>query len=341
MTKNSARRRGSKKSRVLLQTKDFKGYYRGMFGVVHGVDGVSITIKKGERVAIAGESGCGKSTFLDLLTGTPPLLLHYENGEAEIGGYNVWKISPEVLRKEVKCKHMAYVPQAAMSNLNPVWRLREFIAEMLTERAGRKYSAAEAREIATDHFEKLGLDKRVLDLYPHELSGGMKQRATIAISTLTKPKLLMVDEPTSALDVTSQKAMIKMLLEIQRKGIVESILCVSHDLGVLRQLCNRLIIMYCGKFVEEGKMGDVVEKPLHPYSQALLASMVPLEEDVKNRSLLSIPGRPPDLRNPPPGCRFHPRCEKCMEICRSREPPTIKRKGRRVKCWLYSRGRSK
>ena len=341
MAKKGARRTGSKRSRVLLRTKDFKGYYRGTFGVVHGVDRVSITIKKGERVAIAGESGCGKSTFLDLLTGTPPPLLHYEGGEAEIGGYDVWEISPEVLRKEVKCECMAYVPQAAMSNLNPVRRLREFIATMLTERTGRKHSADEAREIAADHFEKLGLDKHVLDVYPHELSGGMKQRATIAISTMARPKLLLVDEPTSALDVTSQKAMIKMLRDIQRKGVVESILCVSHDLGVLRQLCNRLIIMYCGKFVEEGKMSDVVEKPLHPYSQALLASMVPLERRIKRRSLLSIPGRPPDLRNPPPGCRFHPRCAKCMEICRSREPPTIKKKSRSVKCWLYSRGRSK
>ncbi|MBA7605602.1 Oligopeptide transport ATP-binding protein OppD [subsurface metagenome] len=228
-----------------------------------------------------------------------------------------------------------------LNSLNPVKRVREFIADMLKERTGRKHSVNEAREMAADHFEKLGLDKNVLDVYPHELSGGMTQRAITAISTLANPKLLITDEPTSALDVTSQKRMIELMIEIQRKGIIKSLMCISHDLSALNQLCDRIIIMYGGKFVESGKMDEVINNPLHPYTRALMDSLLPLERQTKNKSLTSIPGVVPDLRNPPPGCRFHNRCEKCTEICRSTEPPTIEKKGRSVNCWLYSRGRSK
>lgn len=327
--------------RALLRVEDLRGCYRGTFGVVWGVDGVSLTVDRGERVGIAGESGCGKSTFAKLITGTPGPLLHYASGKVEIDGMDVWNISPEKLRKEVKCKRMAYVPQAALESLNPVIRIREFISDMLEERTGRKYSDDEVRKIAGVHFEKLGLSGRVLDSYPFELSGGMRQRAIVAISTLANPKLLIVDEPTSALDVTSQKLMIKMLIDLRREGIVESILAIAHDLGALRQLCDRIAIMYGGKIVEIGKMDEVVKKPLHPYTQGLMASLLPLERRTKYESLKGIPGAPPDLRNPPPGCKFHPRCEKCMDICKSKEPPTIKKYGRKVACWLYRGGRSK
>ncbi len=328
-------------NKTLLQVKDLKGYYRGTFGVVHAVDGVSLKISEGERIGIAGESGCGKSTFAQLVTGTTTPLLHYEGGEVKVDGFDVWKISPEKLRKDVKCKLISYVPQAMLNSLNPVKKVREFIADMLKERTGRKHSVNEAREMAADHFEKLGLDKNVLDVYPHELSGGMTQRAITAISTLANPKLLITDEPTSALDVTSQKRMIELMIEIQRKGIIKSLMCISHDLSALNQLCDRIIIMYGGKFVESGKMDEVINNPLHPYTRALMDSLLPLERQTKNKSLTSIPGVVPDLRNPPPGCRFHNRCEKCTEICRSTEPPTIEKKGRSVNCWLYSRGRSK
>ena len=322
---------------VLLRIENLRGCYKGAFGIVWGVDGVSLTVSKGERVGIAGESGCGKSTLAKLITGTPGPLLHYEGGKVEIDGIDVWKISPEKLRKDVKCKRMAYVPQAALNSLNPVIRLREFITDLLEERTGRKYSDDEVRKIAGIHFEKLGLSKRVLDSYPFELSGGMMQRAIVAISTLANPKLLIVDEPTSALDVTSQRLMIKMLIELHRKGIVESILAIAHDMGALRQLCDRIAIMYGGKIVEIGKMDEVVEKPLHPYAKGLMASLLPLERQTRHKSLTSLPGAPPDLRNPPPGCKFHPRCERCMDICRSKEPPTIKKDGRVVACWLYRR----
>jgi len=325
----------------LLVVKDLKGYYRGTFGVVHAVDSVSLNVGEGERVGIAGESGCGKSSFAQLITGTTTPLLHYEGGDVIADGFNIWKIPPETLRKEVKCERLSYVPQAMLNSLNPVRRVREFIADMLKERTGRKHSVDEASKIAAEHFEKLGLDARVLDVYPHELSGGMMQRAIIAISTMASPKLLITDEPTSALDVTSQRRMIELMIDIQRKGIIKSLVCISHDLAALNQLCDRIVIMYAGTFVEEGKADDVINRPLHPYTRALMDSLLPLEPETKDKSLSSIGGVVPDLRNPPPGCRFHPRCEKCMKICTYREPPEIKKKDRVVRCWLYSRGRSK
>ena len=327
-------------SEVVLRTEELKGYYRGTFGIVHGVDGVSVTVKKGERLGLAGESGCGKTTFAELLTGTPVPLLYYEGGIVQVEDYDVWHIPPEVLRKDVKCKLMSYVPQAALNSLNPTLRIKRFFADMLRERTGKKYSPNEAREMLSDHFERLNLDSRVLDLYPHELSGGMKQRVTIAISTYAKPSLLIVDEPTSSLDVTSQKAMMKMLLDIHREGIIESMVVVSHDLGMLRQLCNRLAIMYAGRFVEVGRTDDVVSDPLHPYTRLLLNSLLPLERWTKSGKLKSIPGRHPDLRYPPPGCRFHPRCPRRMDICTSARPPTVEKNGRHISCWLYCEGSS-
>jgi len=320
----------------LLVVKDLKGYYRGTFGVIRAVDGVSLQVGESDRVGIAGESGCGKTSFAQLITGTTTPLLHYESGEVIADGFNIWKIPPETLRKEVKCKRLSYVPQAMLNSLNPVRRIREFIADMLRDRTGRKYSVEEASEIAAEHFEKLGLDKRVLDVYPHELSGGMMQRAIIAISTMASPKLLITDEPTSALDVTSQRRMIELMMDIQRKGIIKSLVCISHDLAALNQLCDRIVIMYAGEFVEEGKADDVINNPVHPYTRALMNSLLPLEPQTKDKLLSCIGGVVPDLRNPPPGCRFGPRCEKCTKRCLETEPPTIEVRGRIVKCYPES-----
>jgi len=326
---------GEKKDKNLLLVKDLRGYYRGIFGVVHAVDGVSLQVGEGERVGVAGESGCGKSSFAQLITGTATPLLHYESGIVRVGGYDIWKISPEVLRKKVKCELISYVPQAMLNSLNPVKKVKEFIADMFRERTGHKYSVKKAREMAADHFERLGLDVSVLDLYPHELSGGMMQRSIIAISTMATPKLLITDEPTSALDVSSQKRVIKMMIDIQRRGIIKSLVCISHDLSVLNQLCNRIVIMYAGEFVESGENEDVIKHPLHPYTKALMDSLLPLERETKYKPLLSILGVVPDLRDPPPGCRFRDRCEKRTGACKVGDPPEIVKEKRIVKCWLY------
>lgn len=327
-------------SDYLLTVKELKGYYRGSFGVVHGVDGATFSIAKGEVLGLAGESGCGKSTIAVLVTGTPGPMLYFEGGEVMIEGIDIYNIPPERLRTEVKCQRLSYVPQAAADSLNPVKKIRVFIADVVKERTGKRLPKDEVRKIAGKRFRELGLDERVLDLYPYELSGGMTQRVIIAISTLWNPKLLVVDEPTSALDVTSQKRMTETLLNLKRAGIVESILYISHDIAALRQLCDRCLIMYCGKIVEAGKMDEIIFNPLHPYTEKLISSIVSYEpaRRKKGGQLESIPGRPPDMRNPPSGCRFHPRCGKCEQICMTEDPPLTTRAGREIWCWLYKDG---
>nr|MDO8132999.1 ABC transporter ATP-binding protein [Candidatus Njordarchaeum guaymaensis] len=321
----------------LLEIQDLKGYYRGIFGVVRAVDGVSLTVDSGEVVGLAGESGCGKSTLAQLCSGSPTPLLHYESGKILVDGSDINKISPEVLRTEVKCKRMSYIPQASMDSLNPVKRIRDFVMDVVRERTGKKPSKAEVLTMAGDHFEKLGLERRVLDRYPHELSGGMKQRVVIGISTLWNPKLLIIDEPTSALDVTTQRLVIISLVSLKKAGIIKSMLFVSHDITVLGQLCDRCAVMYGGKIVEIGSMNGILDNSLHPYTSALISSVVSYDpERMGKGGLKSIPGSPPDLRDPPPGCRYHPRCEKCMDICRVKEPPLNAIENRRdVACWLY------
>lgn len=322
----------------LLEIEELKGYYRGTFGVVHGVDGVSLTLDTGEIMGLAGESGCGKSTLAELVSGSPPPLLHYEGGKILVDGYDIYHIDTEVLRTEVKCKRMSYVPQASMESLNPVKRIRNFVMDVVKERTGKQPSREEVLKMAGDHLKKLGLERWVLDRYAFELSGGMKQRVVIGISTLWNPKLLIIDEPTSALDVTSQKRMIKSLLDLKQAGTIESMLYISHDITSLRQLCDRCAIMYCGKIVETGDMDDIINNPLHPYTRGLICSVISYDPKGKEKGGLEcIPGEHPDLRNPPPGCRFHPRCPDAMELCKTREPLVIKAtKGKReVSCWLY------
>ena len=324
-------------SKHVLEVKSLRGYYRGVFGVVRAVDGVSLAVDDGEVVGLAGESGCGKSTLAQLCSGSPNPLLHYESGEILIDGSDIHKIDPEVFRTEFKCKRMSYVPQASMDSLNPVKRVRDFVMDVVRERTGRKPSKEEVLRMAGDHFEKLGLERWVLDRYPHELSGGMKQRVVIGISTLWNPKLLTIDEPTSALDVTTQKLVIVSLANLKKVGIIRSILFVSHDITVLGQLCDRCAVMYGGKIAEVGSMNGILYNSLHPYTSALISSVVSYDpERLGKGGLRSIPGSPPDLRDPPSGCRYHPRCEKRMEICDAKEPPlNAVEGGRAVACWLY------
>jgi peptide/nickel transport system ATP-binding protein len=327
----------------ILEVEDLRGYYRGVFGVVRAVDGVSFSLDRGKIMGIAGESGGGKSTLAQLVSGSPPPLLHHEGGRILVDGIDIYNIDSEELRTEVKCKRMSYVPQASMESLNPVKRIRDFIFDVVGQRTGRRVSSRERKEevleMASNHIKTLGLDKQVLDLYPHELSGGMKQRIVIAISTLWNPKLLIIDEPTSALDVTSQKHMIKALLNLKQIGIIESMLYISHDLTSLRQLCDECMVMYAGKIVEIGDMDGTIDDPLHPYSRLLTAAIASYDPKGRRKGeLQSIPGSPPDLRNPPAGCRFHPRCPFVMDICKTKEPPMfmVENEKRGASCWLLS-----
>jgi peptide/nickel transport system ATP-binding protein len=324
---------------ISIRVQNLKGYYRGSFGVIHAVEDVSLVVRRGDILGLAGESGCGKSTLLKLLIGVPEPPLSYEGGEVKLEGYDIWKMDYGTLRKKVLGKCVSYVPQSSCDALNPVLRIRQFIADLLKEQTGHNYSAKEIREMLVSHFASLGLDKRILDLYPHELSGGMKQRSVVAISTYLKPSILLLDEPTSALDVTSQKRLIEMLASLYQEGITKTIVISAHDLAILRQICNRIAIMYAGKIVEVGKMDDVVGDPLHPYTELLINSLMPLERRIKTKKLTALGGRPPDLRVPPQGCRFNPRCPSRMDVCMSKEPSMIEEDERLVACWLHCGGR--
>jgi len=327
-------------SEYILKVKNLKGYYKGSFGIVQGCDGVSIDVKRGEIVGIAGESGCGKSTLAELISGTPRPVLYFEEGMVEVDGFNVYEIDPEVLRTQIKCQRMSYVPQANLESLNPIKKIGNFIIDVVKQRTGEERpNLKDVLQMAGDHFERVGLNRDILQKYPHELSGGMKQRAVIAISTLWNPKLLIIDEPTSALDVSSQQRMIRMLFELMQNKIIEAILFISHDIAALRQLCTRAIIMYSGRIIEEADMDDIIYYPLHPYTKGLVASFVAYNPDGSRPKLTSIPGSHPSHMNPPPGCRFHPRCTECMEKCKTIEPPMFAlQKGRKVKCWLFDTG---
>jgi peptide/nickel transport system ATP-binding protein len=296
-------------------------------------------VDSGEVMGLVGESGCGKSTLAQLCSGSPNPLLHYESGEILVDGSDIYKIDPEVFRTEVKCERMSYIPQASMDSLNPVKRIRDFIIDVERERRGKRHVEHDALKSAGDHLEELGLDRWVLDRYPHELSGGMKQRVVIAISTLYHPELLIIDEPTSALDVTTQRLVIKTLVNMKKVGIIKSMLFISHDITVLGELCDGCAVMYGGKIVEVGSMNSILESPLQPYTRALISSVVSYDpERMGKGGLKSIPGSPPDLRDPPPACRFHPRCEYAMDICQIKEPPLeAVKNGTRVACWLYPR----
>jgi peptide/nickel transport system ATP-binding protein len=328
----------------LLDIQDLRGSYRGVFGVVRAVDGVSLTVDSGEVMGLAGESGCGKSTLAQLCSGSPSPLLHYESGKVLIDGVDIYKIDPEVLRTQIKCQQMSYVPQASMDSLNPVKRIRDFIVDVVRERTGKKPKKKEVFKDAGDHLEELGLDRNVIDHYPHELSGGMKQRVVIGISTLCHPRLVIIDEPTSALDVTTQKLVIKSLIDLKRMEIIESMLFISHDITVLGQLCDKCAVMYGGKIVEIQSMDGILNNPRHPYTRALISSVVSYDPTRMGKGgLTSIPGGPPDLRKPPPACRFHPRCPFVMDICKIEEPPlkepsikTAETLGK-VACWLWYR----
>lgn len=327
-------------SEVLI-TKDLRGQYRASFGTIYAVDGVSIKVKRGEILGLVGESGCGKSTFLKLLTGVIDPPLYYERGEVIIIGkegerYSIYSMQIDDLRRKVAGKLISYVPQSTFDALNPCQRIRDFIADMLREHTGKKYSSDDIHRMLRGHFNTLGLNEDVLDKYPHELSGGMKQRTVIGISTYLKPAILLLDEPTSALDVSSQRRLIELLVNLHKKKTIETMVISSHDITILRQMCDRIAVMYAGKLVELGDTESIIYDPLHPYTRGLINSFLPLEEDIRYKRLTGIPGRPPELTSRITNCRFYPRCTQAMDVCKLKEPPILENENHRfVACWLY------
>ncbi len=300
---------------TILEVRDLRTKYITRFREdIYAVDGVSLKIEEGKSLGVAGESGCGKSTLALSLMGYyfPPL--HYTSGDIIVNGRNITALDPDTTRKNVLGKEVAYIPQAAMNALNPTRRIIKFIQDVIKAHIP-EMSKQEVRELATERFRILGLPEKVLDQYAVELSGGMKQRTVIAISTILSPKVLIADEPSSALDVTSQKMVIKMLRDLMEKGYIKSMIFITHELPLLYNVTDDIMVMYAGQIVERGSAKDMVFDPKHPYSKGLMGSIIVPEPGTRELELVAIPGTPPNLKNPPKGCRFAPRCKYAEDEC--------------------------
>ncbi|MCE4605198.1 MAG: ABC transporter ATP-binding protein [Desulfurococcales archaeon] len=315
----------------MLQVEDLRVYYKTLRGYVKAVDGVSFTLSKGEILGIAGESGSGKSTLVNYIILPKPPMVRIA-GSIIYMGRDIAKATREELAK-IRYTGISIVPQYAMDALSPTKRIRAIIRDLTRGRADE-----DVEEKARERLKMVGLPVDVLEKYPIELSGGMRQRVVLVVSTLLDPDVLIADEVTSALDVTMQRAVLEMLADFRDTGIVRSIILVSHDIAALYQVADRIMIMYAGKIAEIGPAAEVIDDPLHPYTRALVNSVPRIGVRYRVRRLTGLKGEPPRLVNPPNGCRFHPRCSKAEERCRSMEPPPASIRGRRVYCWLYTGG---
>ncbi|MFW5490630.1 MAG: ABC transporter ATP-binding protein [Desulfovibrio sp.] len=319
----------------VLSIRDLHTQFHTSRGVAQAVNGVSLDIGTGEMVALVGESGCGKTMVALSVMGlvpSPPGLI--ASGEILFKGRDLVGMSEHDLRS-VRGNHIGMVFQEPMTSLNPVFRIGEQIAEVL--RLHKGMNRKQALEAAARHLNEVGIPSPVerLQSYPHELSGGMRQRVMIAMALACGPELLLADEPTTALDVTIQAQIMGLLDNLRRKHGL-SVLLITHDLGVVAGTCDRAAIMYAGNIVERADVVSLFHEPLHPYTRGLLASVPRLDDP--ERRLASIPGTVPSLLQLPSGCRFHPRCSQAMDICREKTPPEFELgPGRRVACWLHGK----
>lgn len=322
----------------LLEVKDLKTYFHTFKGVVKAVDGVSFTLKKGEILGVVGESGCGKSVtgFSILKMIDPPG--KYESGKIFFDGENLLD-KTEAEMSAIRGDKISMIFQDPMTSLNPLYTIGDQIMETL-ELHQKNLSKEERWNKAISLLKQVGIpspEERMKE-YPHQFSGGMRQRVIIAIALATKPELIIADEPTTALDVTVQAQIVRQLEQLVRKEH-SSLILISHDLALVSQIAENIIVMYCGRVVEKGTMEDVVFHPKHPYTQGLLNS-IPDMNDQKER-LQPIKGIVPSMFNLPKGCRFAPRCSKCMKICQEKQPEMkVLDETHSVCCHLFSEGRS-
>jgi peptide/nickel transport system ATP-binding protein len=328
----------------LLKMEDVRAYYRtevyGISRSVRAVDGVSMELHKNEIYGVAGESSCGKTTLIKVISGTvkPPLRIesgsiHYNFGAFQM---DMRKIDAEEMRQNVRWKEISYVMQGSMSVLNPVRKIIRSFEDIVGTHQGIPDKKA-FQEQMRGHVMKLGLPPDVLNLYPHQLSGGMRQRVAIALATVFNPSLIIADEPTTALDVVVQRGVLHMLKDIQAES-ANTVLLVTHDLAVHANVADRVGIMYAGRIVEEGPTQVIFQAPRHPYTEHLINSLPMIGDKTVKKSL---GGAPPNLADPPSGCRFHPRCPLAMDRCRTETPEMIMLSERhRVACHLVEEGRA-
>lgn len=323
---------------LIAEATDLTAHYVvdafGQKRTVQAVDQVSLAIRRDEVFGIAGESGCGKSTLLKALLGAiaPPLTVLAGSVSYHLNGkpVDILRLPDEDLRA-LRWRVVSYVPQGSMHVLNPVRRVRSTFRDFI--QAHRRLGDPESDAVAGQYLDGLGLPPKVLDSYPHQLSGGMRQRVTIALATVLAPPLVLADEPTTALDVVMQRAVIGMLEQTRREA-GSTLVLVTHDLGVHAHLAHRVAVLYAGQVVEEADVKTLFERPLHPYTKHLIQSLPRVDDRVRRAS---IPGHPPALDAPPPGCRFHPRCPHAMPVCRAQQPPMERvAPDHRVACFLVS-----
>ena len=325
----------------LVRVENLKAYYlMDLYGIkraVRAVDGVSFQVEENTIFGIAGESGCGKTSLIKVLSATfrPPLTVQegkviYDQGN---GGTDMLSLDEEGVRK-LRWEFLSYMPQGSMNVLNPVRRVRNTFRDFVG--AHRVGTMAHFLADVSQHLGYLGLPPEVLASYPHQLSGGMRQRVTLALATILKPRLILADEPTTALDVVVQRGVIQLLKKLHTEQ-KNTLILVTHDLAVHANLADRLAIMYAGKIVEVAPTAEVFGNPLHPYTSFLIRSLPRIGDKTYK---VSAPGSPPSLASLPGGCRFHPRCPQAMDVCRQEEPDLLDvTPGHHVACFLHGQAR--
>jgi peptide/nickel transport system ATP-binding protein len=301
---------------ALLEVKDLKTHFRTDDGIVKAVDGVNFEVEKGKTLGIVGESGCGKSVTCLSIMGLNPSRNTVSSGEALFKGENLLKMPKKRLR-DIRGNDIAMIFQDPMTSLNPVHSIGRQLVEAI--KLHRDVSSRQARGRALELLKAVGIpraDRRMGD-YPHQFSGGMRQRVMIAMALINDPDLLIADEPTTALDVTTQAQILELMNRLQRE-FGSAIIVITHDLGVVAETADEVVVMYAARVVERAPVDRLFNRPHMPYTWGLLGSLPRL--DIETERLTQIPGQPPSLLNPPRGCRFHPRCPYVMNVCREREP---------------------
>lgn len=311
-----------------LKVSGLKAYYFTENGIIRGVDGVNFEISEGESLGIVGESACGKSTLGAALMQSIQLPGRIVEGSITLGGDDITKMSSSEFDSKVRWKRIAMVFQGAMNALDPVYTVESQLREILIE---HHFQGKKIDDKIVESLQQVGLDLSIAKRYPHELSGGMKQRVVIAMALLLNPDVLIADEPTTALDMVVQSQIISLLKKLQKeKGI--TIILITHDLTLVSQITDKVGIMYAGQLVEFSTTKDIYKNPRHPYTKALIEAIPRLR--TKDKKIHFVKGSPPSLLNPPPGCRFHDRCVHAMDVCK-RDPPEFETKTGHVRCWLY------
>lgn len=316
---------------VLLDVQNLTTHYTTLRGPVQAVEDVNFQLEKGEAMGLAGESGCGKTTVALSLLRILPFNGKIIRGKILLRQKDIVQLSEEKLRQDVRWKGISLIFQGAMNALNPVYKVESQVVEAIRLH-DPDVSKKEARERVGKLFELVGMEASRATNYPHEFSGGMRQRAMIAMALASNPDILIADEPGTALDVIVQAQVLKLLNEL-KKSLNLSIIMITHDLSLITETCEKLVIMYAGNIAESGDIVSIHKNPLHPYTQDLISAFPNIHAE--KRRMTSIPGSPPDLLQPPLGCRFHPRCKYAMDICQ-KETPKLKEavKNHYVACHL-------